>query len=70
MKHQDIESKIDKLPEHVISEINDFVDFLLTKYGEKKTNKNKFKFDWEGGLTDLKDKYTPVELQHKSLEWR
>ena len=69
MKYQDIESKIDKLPEHVIQEINDFIDFLLAKYGEKKNKKNKFKFDWEGGLIDLKDKYTSVELQHKSLEW-
>ncbi len=70
MKHQDIESKIDQLPEHVILEINDFIDFLLVKYGEKKRKKTKFKFDWEGGLTDLADKCTSVELQHKSLEWR
>jgi hypothetical protein len=70
MRLQDIESKIDKLPEHVIPEISDFIDFLLKKYGEKKINKNKFKFDWEGGLTGIKDKYTSVELQHKSLEWR
>ena len=70
MKHQDIESKIDKLPEHIIPEINDFIDFLLVKYGEKKIKKNKFKFDWEGELTNLKDKYSSVKLQHKSLEWR
>ncbi len=70
MKHQDIESKIDKLPEHIIPEINDFIDFLLVKHGEKKIKKNKFKFDWEGELTNLKDKYSSVKLQHKSLEWR
>ncbi|MDY6970607.1 MAG: DUF2281 domain-containing protein [Spirochaetota bacterium] len=39
MKYQDIESKIDKLPEHVKQEINDFIDFLLAKYGEKKNKK-------------------------------
>lgn len=32
--------------------------------------KCKFKFDWEGGLSNLKEKYTSVELQHKALEWR
>ena len=70
MKIHEIEAKIDKLPEHVIPEINDFIDFLLVKYGDKKIKKNKFKFDWEGGLSNLKDKYTSVELQHKALEWR
>lgn len=70
MKLQDIENKIDKLPEEVIPEIMDFIDFLLIKYGKKKTSKNKFKFDWEGGLANLKKDYTSVELQHKSLEWR
>ncbi len=70
MKLQDIESKIEKLPDQVIPEINDFIDFLLIKYGEKKSKKDKFKFDWEGGLTNLKNKYTSVELQHKAMEWR
>jgi len=70
MKIHEIEAKIDKLPEHVIPEINDFIDFLLVKYGDKKIKKSKFKFDWEGGLSNLKDKYTSVELQHKALEWR
>jgi hypothetical protein len=70
MKLHDIEAKIDKLPEHVIPEVNDFLDFLLVKYGDKKSTKRKFKFDWEGGLSGLKNKYTSVELQHKALEWR
>jgi len=30
----------------------------------------KFKFDWEGGLSDLKEKFTSVGLQHKALEIR
>lgn len=70
MKLQDIEAKIDKLPDHVIPEVNDFLDFLLAKYSIKKNTKRKFKFDWEGGLSGLKNKYTSVELQHKALEWR
>jgi hypothetical protein len=70
MKLQDIEAKIDKLPDHLIPEVNDFLDFLLVKYSDKKHTKRKFKFDWEGGLSGLKNKYTSVELQHKALEWR
>ncbi|MGB5159262.1 DUF2281 domain-containing protein [Desulfobacterium sp. N47] len=70
MKFQDIEAKIDKLPAHVIPEVNDFIDYLLVKYGEKKVKKSKFKFDWESGLSNLKNEYTSVELQHKALEWR
>jgi hypothetical protein len=70
MKLQEIEAKIDKLPDHVIPEVNDFLDSLLVKYSDKKLKKRKFKFDWEGGLSGLKDKYTSVKLQHKALEWR
>ena len=32
--------------------------------------KEGFKFDWEGSLKEVKDKFTSVELQHKALEWR
>ncbi|HGJ65487.1 TPA: DUF2281 domain-containing protein [bacterium] len=45
------------------------IKFLKDKYGNK-TERKCLKFDWEGGLSDLKDKYTSVELQHKVLEWR
>ncbi len=70
MKAHEIEAKIDKLPDHIIPELNDFIDFLLAKYGSKEIYKVKFKFNWEGGLSKLKNKFTSVELQHKSLEWR
>ncbi|MDP2766187.1 MAG: DUF2281 domain-containing protein [Candidatus Methanoperedens sp.] len=40
------------------------------KENRKKKTKKGFKFDWEGGLSKLKEKYTSVELQHKALEWR
>jgi len=29
-----------------------------------------FKFDWEGCLSDIKEKFSSVELQHRSSEWR
>lgn len=29
----------------------------------------RFKFDWEGCLSEIKEKFTSVELQHRALEW-
>jgi len=70
----ELEAKIKKLPEGVLPQVEDYIDYLLNKYnnpGEVKTEeKEKFKFDWEGGLKHLKSKYTSVELQHKAMDWR
>ena len=73
MKTEVFQEKIEHLPPEFQQEVMDFVDFLLDKCKQKPAKKSKigkFKFDWEGGLADLKDKYTSVELQHKALEWR
>jgi len=70
MKIDDIETKIEKLPDHVIPKVIDYVDFLLTKYGSKEKSRDKFSFNWEGGLSKLKDKFSSIQLQHKALEWR
>ena len=53
-----------------LKELQEKVDFLLSKYPEREVIREKFKFDWRGGLSDLKEKFTSVELQHKALEWR
>jgi len=70
MNVNEIGIKIEKLPSHIIPEVIDYIEFLSNKYGSKEIEKNNFKFDWEGGLLELKNKYTSVELQHKALEWR
>ena len=70
MNVNEIGIKIEKLPSHIIPEVIDYIEFLSDKYGSKEIEKSNFKFDWEGGLLELKDKYTSVELQHKALEWR
>ncbi|KAF5426749.1 hypothetical protein C5S42_06750, partial [Candidatus Methanomarinus sp.] len=36
----------------------------------KLRNEKKFVFDWEGGLLEVQENFTSVELQHKSMEWR
>ena len=33
-------------------------------------NKKNPTFNWFGGLSECKDKYTSVELQHKVTDWR
>ena len=74
MNVNEITSKINRLPNHLIPEVLDYIEFLLNKYGSKDVKRNefgnKFKFDWEGGLSKLKHQYTSVELQHKAMNWR
>jgi len=68
MHEKEIEQKIRELPDFLMREVLDYIEFLLTKYRESEPKPKKFKFDWEGGLADI-DK-SAVELQHKALEWR
>lgn len=70
MYEKDIETKISELPEDLRKEILDYLEFLLEKYKGEKPAAKKFKFDWEGGLAEIPEKFTSVDLQHKALEWR
>jgi hypothetical protein len=69
MEIEKIESKINNLPPKIQRQIIDYIDFLSKKYGVH-GKKYKLKFDWEGSLSELGKKYTSVDLQHKSAEWR
>lgn len=69
MKSEIIKSKLEELPEDLKKEVLDYVEFLIWKYGGK-TRKTRFRFDWEGGLSDLREKYTSIELQHEALTLR
>lgn len=69
MNSQLIKMKIDELPKDLRKEALDFIEYLLAKSG-KGENKGKFRFDWESGLGELKNKFSSVELQHKASEWR
>ncbi len=66
-----------KLPLSAQQEVLDFIEFISKKYmGNKETNKKKsvktqkFKFEWEGAISEYNKQYTSVELQHKASEWR
>ena len=63
MSEKMIKAKIERVKKEVL----DFIEFLLQKHQRRK-NRRKFKFDWEGGLSELKQEYNSVELQHKALE--
>ena len=69
MIEREIDVMVQRLPLYLKKEILDYVEFLSTKYQRKPESKKKFKFDWEGGLADVKDKMTSIELQHKTMDW-
>lgn len=62
-----LSEKINKLPSGMRKEVIEYIDSLLAR---KNQSSSKLKFDWEGGLSSLAKKYTSVELQHKSQEYR
>jgi len=70
MSIKQINKKIKKLPPDLLSEVMDYIDYLMHKYGSDSKDKKPFDFSWEGGLTEISKKYTSVDLQHKALEWR
>lgn len=70
MYEDEIVIKVRALPEALKREVLDYTDFLLSKQVRKKTRKEKFDFSWEGGLADIGEDLTSVELQHRALECR
>jgi hypothetical protein len=64
-----IERKLNALPDDLKREVLDFIEFLIAKRKQEKIS-GSFDFTWEGGLTELKDKYNSVDLQHQSMDWR
>ena len=57
-----------ELPEDLQKEVADFVEFLSQR--RARPLRRKLRFDWMGALSDMKDDYTSVELQHMASEWR
>ncbi|MBU1627217.1 DUF2281 domain-containing protein [bacterium] len=70
MKDKEIETKLQELPDELKEEVFNYIEVLIKSYKLKKSKQGKLKFDWEGGLSELKGEYTSIELQHKALGWR
>lgn len=60
------EEKFTKLPPDAQRQVIDLIELLESS----KRKKKKLSFNWIGGLKELRDQYTSVELQHKINEWR
>lgn len=63
---QNIEEKVKNLPPELQKEVEDFVQFLSERNRPKQ---NKLRLSRAGGLRELREKYTSLELQKKALEW-
>jgi hypothetical protein len=63
-----IEQKFNALPPDLLNELESYLDFLLQKI--KTSEKGEFKQNWAGSMKKFRKKYTSIELQKKSLEWR
>lgn len=69
MNTQQINEKFESLPYYLKKEVLDYIEFL-TKRHKIRSKKEPFSFSWEGGLKDIKDRISSVELQHKVREYR
>lgn len=65
---EEILKKSRQLPDDLKKEVLKFIEGLLKKSENINKKKKGFKFNWEGGLSELKNKFSSVELQHKVLE--
>ena len=65
-------AKYEALPVTAQKKVETLIEFLskTTSAKIKPPAKRRFKFDWAGGLEDLKDQFTSVELQHRINEMR
>jgi hypothetical protein len=69
MKESVLEDKIKQLTPEENEQVIRFIDEILSKKSIDSSNR-KLTFEWAGGLADLKDQYTSVELQKQINEWR
>jgi hypothetical protein len=64
-----LQEKIQQHPPELEQEVEHFIEYILQKETPKKQAK-KLRQDWGGALKEFRDRYTSLELQKKSLEWR
>lgn len=59
---------IESLPPDERQRVEEYIAFVAKEHSAKSNGKD-FRFDWAGGLSEFRGKYTSVELQKKSLKW-
>jgi len=65
MSRDTLIAKYETLPVVAQKQVEAFIEFLSERTPAKpvRATKRRFKFDWAGGLSDLKGRFTAVELQ-------
>ena len=63
----EIQQLIEELPPDLQQEVKDFVEFLFEKH--LKRPKKDLELNWRGALSNMKEQYSSVQLQHKISEW-
>ncbi|MBI5528087.1 MAG: hypothetical protein HY897_17280 [Deltaproteobacteria bacterium] len=59
-----IEVDVPELPEGTLAEVIVFQEAGVPKRGGKPA------FGWAGALSDMRERYTSVDLQNKAADWR
>lgn len=72
MSKDTLVAKYEALPAVAQKQVETFIEFLskTTTTKPARSTKRRFKFDWAGGLADMKKQFTAVELQHHINELR
>ncbi len=69
MDMQNINEQFQSLPYYLKREVLDYIEFLKKRH-RIESKKERFTFNWEGGLKEIKENYSAVELQHKVRDYR
>ena len=63
-----LDQLLKELPPESEAELRNFVELLIEK--RKRQSNGHLRQDWAGALSDLREQFTSLELQKKSLDWR
>jgi hypothetical protein len=72
MSKDTLVAKYEALPVSAQRQVDTFIEFLSATKTPRpvRPDGRRFSFGWAGGLADLKDQFTSVELQHHINELR
>lgn len=59
---------VKELPPDLQEEVRDFVNFLMQK--QKREQSQNLRQNWAGALREYRQRFTSLELQKASLNWR